>query len=201
MSLEPLQGEEWRPVVGFEGAYSVSNLGRVYSIRKHKIMSPDPTSVYPRIGMSAFGRRRRECVHVLVLEAFVGQSNGLWGLHRNDVKNDNRPDNLYWGTPQQNADDRIRLGGSCRGEKNPKSKMSDELAEWVRESEQSSKALGPILGVASSTIRAIRLGQNRNRDGRSAVQTRNYLGRLDQTYSARTRAHAVATDNFPAAWL
>ena len=30
--IELLEGEEWRPVVGYEGQYEVSNMGRVRSL-------------------------------------------------------------------------------------------------------------------------------------------------------------------------
>lgn len=50
-------------------------------------------------------------VHVLVAEAFVGpRPPGLWALHKNDLPSDNRPENLYWGTQVQNAQDALRNG-------------------------------------------------------------------------------------------
>jgi len=33
-SLKNLQGETWKDVVGYEGLYEVSNLGRVKSLKK-----------------------------------------------------------------------------------------------------------------------------------------------------------------------
>lgn len=54
------------------------------------------------------GRETRRGVHILVLEAFVGpRPEGHWGLHRNDVPDDNRVENLYWGTPGQNGADSV----------------------------------------------------------------------------------------------
>ena len=197
---ESFDGELWRPVVGMNGTFLVSDMGRVYSVGRRCVMRGDRTSPYPRVMMRAQGLYRRECVHVLVLESFVGPSNGLWGLHRNDIKSDNRPANLYWGTPKQNSDDRVRLGNSGRGDKNPRSRMSDEVAEWVRESEQSSIVVASVLDVSSSTVRAVRLGVNRNRDGRSLKQIRNYLGTREQRraletkYAEQTRKHFGRTE-------
>lgn len=168
--------EEWRPIPGFEGFFSVSNTGLVFNHRRGRLQVADLTSRYVRYAISANGKRRRENAHVLVLECFVGPSNGLWGLHRNDIKTDNRVENLYWGTPKQNSLDRIANGKSMRGESNPRSRMSDELAQWVRESLQSSLVLAPILEVSSSSIRAIRLGANRNRDRVYQPTRRNHLG-------------------------
>jgi hypothetical protein len=54
---------------------------------------------------------RRAHVHWLVLEAFVGpRPRGMLGLHKNDIKSDNDLENLYWGTPSQNMQDRTRNG-------------------------------------------------------------------------------------------
>lgn len=205
--------DEWRPVAGFEGYFSVSSEGLLFNHRRNRLQRADASGLYVRYTMAANGKRRRENAHVLVLEAFVGPSNGLWGLHRNDIKSDNRVENLYWGTPQQNSIDRIVNGKSCRGEKNPKSRMSDEVAQWVRESHQSSLVLAAVLGVASSTVRAVRLGQNRNRDGANERQRRNYLGlpvgstgtfkrehkrALEASLAARTRAKVRARGLWPA---
>ncbi len=54
-------------------------------------------------------------IHILVLEAFVGPRpmiNGrkAEGRHLNDVRTDNRLENLAWGTHQDNVDDRERKG-------------------------------------------------------------------------------------------
>jgi hypothetical protein len=58
------------------------------------------------------GRRRTTAVHHLVLEAFVGpRPPGHIGCHRNDVPDDNRPSNLYWGTVADNQRDITRNGG------------------------------------------------------------------------------------------
>lgn len=48
----------------------------------------------------------------LVCMAFHGDNlNGLSVLHLNDIKYDDRPSNLYWGTQSQNMADMYRNGG------------------------------------------------------------------------------------------
>lgn len=150
--------ERWLPVAGYEGLYEVSDHGRVRGNRVG-VLRPD-INRYADVRLSKDGKKRKKGVHVLMLEAFVGPGNGLWALHRNDKKTDNRLDNLYWGTPQQNSDDRMRNGNSRRGDHHPQRVLDSEMCRWVLESSQSSLALAPILGVASSTIRAVRNGQN-----------------------------------------
>jgi hypothetical protein len=51
-------------------------------------------------------------VHVLMLEAFVSpRPEGQVGRHLNDVPDDNRLENLAWGTHQDNSRDSVTNGG------------------------------------------------------------------------------------------
>lgn len=122
--------EEWRPVVGFEGLYEVSNLGRVRSIDRRvpqgdrtqywrgRLLKQGPApSCGPRPGrylqvhLRGGGRKRTVRVHHLVLEAFIGpRPPGLECLHANDIGTDNRAENLSWGTTSQNTLDKVKNG-------------------------------------------------------------------------------------------
>lgn len=123
--------ERWLPVVGFEGLYEVSDMGRVRSLdrvlpyervdqysgrvlqidrrRRGQLLQPGRK---PSGHVSvALGRGQSRDVHVLVLEAFVGPCpEGKEALHGNDVGNDNRLANLRWGTRSENVFDAIRNG-------------------------------------------------------------------------------------------
>lgn len=59
-----------------------------------------------------FGRKRRLLVHRVLLEAFHGyaSSNNPLACHLNDIKTDNRIENLYWGNRASNASDAVRNG-------------------------------------------------------------------------------------------
>ena len=102
--------EEWRCIPGFEGRYEVSSLGRVKSyvggptrilrqhIRRHRYLS---VRLY-----SGDGSAKRYTVHRLVLSAFHGPCPpGHEGCHRDGDMQNNRSDNLYWGTREQNMAD------------------------------------------------------------------------------------------------
>lgn len=57
------------------------------------------------------GGRHREYLHAWVMLAFVGpRPEGAWVLHENDIKNDNRLENLRYGTPSENMADQFRNG-------------------------------------------------------------------------------------------
>lgn len=113
--------EEWRDVVGWEGFYEVSSLGRVRSIRRRNcvggVLAPDGVQVkYLRVKLQANGRSRRRRVHVLVAEAFlgprpVGPTGRLLDVcHKNGDNNDNRVINLRYDTRSSNMRDTVANG-------------------------------------------------------------------------------------------
>jgi hypothetical protein len=102
-----LPGEEWRPLVGWERVYRVSNMGRVYSlIRGGRFVG----TVHDRyVGFNARdnGRNGSILVHRAVLETFVGPApEGMEACHNNGIPSDNRLSNLRWGTHTENLADR-----------------------------------------------------------------------------------------------
>ncbi|PVB19745.1 NUMOD4 motif-containing HNH endonuclease [Mycobacteroides abscessus] len=116
------QIEAWLPVVGYEGLYEVSHLGRVKSVRRKglqggfiggKILRPGPqrrgyltVHLYDKSGCGSSKR-----VHRLVAEAFYGPGpEGCEVLHLNDIPGDNRLENLRWGTRSENELDKRRNG-------------------------------------------------------------------------------------------
>lgn len=117
--------ERWRAVVGYEGAYEVSNLGRVRSVARTDARGHRQEGMllkigrhprgYEQIRLYRAGQGESKKVHHLVLEAFVGpMPNGMEGCHRNGVRHDNRIGNLRWDTVRENANDRMRHHPTCR---------------------------------------------------------------------------------------
>lgn len=111
--------EEWRPVVGWEEYYEVSNMGRVRRIAggqgvrtqgTTKKLSPDMAG-YLCTTLNRPGKQIRAHIHRLVLEAFSGPCpEGMGCRHLDGNQMNNWLSNLKWGTPQENADDRVRHG-------------------------------------------------------------------------------------------
>jgi hypothetical protein len=75
MDINVLPNEEWRDVPGYDGRYQVSNLGRMYSSLRARLMSPSAGAAgYFTIGLSHPTKgKNTHSVHVLVMLAFVGK--------------------------------------------------------------------------------------------------------------------------------
>lgn len=117
--------ETWRPVLGFEGIYEVSDRGRVRSVervavrsngRPHTVRSKMRSAKRLRKGHLAVtlvkdGQLYNRTVHRLVLESFVGlRPEGMMCRHLNGDPADNRLENLAWGTASENQQDALKHG-------------------------------------------------------------------------------------------
>ena len=101
--------EIWKPVIGYEGLYEVSNLGRVKSLNylktgKEKILKERLHLGYNRVVLYKNGVGKNYGVHRLVWSAFNGPiPKGLVINHLNEIKNDNRLCNLEICTSKENT--------------------------------------------------------------------------------------------------
>lgn len=117
--------EEWRPVVGFEGHYEVSELGNIHSVDRtvtyvdgrvrHYVgalrrtpLNPDG---YPVVVLSKQGVNVTRSVHSLVAAAFLGlRPDGSQVRHKDGNEADPRACNLQYGTKRENELDKRRHG-------------------------------------------------------------------------------------------
>lgn len=123
------QPEIWKPIPNYEGLYEVSNYGRVKSCnRENKYLNRFGTEINrpirgriltARTGSNGYlfvelwkrNKRKQRTVHSLVLEAFIGpRPEGYVCCHYDDVRTNNYVGNLRWGTPSDNAFDKIKNG-------------------------------------------------------------------------------------------
>lgn len=108
--------EIWKDVKGFEGLYQVSNMGRVRSLDrdivttcrgtvhtrhyKGRIIKPKyATAGYQGVMLANSGEYKQFQIHRLVALHFVdGYKDGLVVNHKNEIKDDNRAENLEFVT-------------------------------------------------------------------------------------------------------
>ena len=110
--------EEWRDVVGYEGKYQVSNLGRVRSLPNshHQdviIMRQSKGNAgYMRVPLANNKTHKMGLVHRLVAEAFIpNPENKPQVNHKNGRKDCNIVSNLEWVTRSENQKHAFRVLG------------------------------------------------------------------------------------------
>ena len=96
--------EEWRPVVGYEGLYEVSNLGRVRNSRTGRIRKITfDQDGYLQLSLFRKGSNVCRKVHRLVAMAFIPNPDNLPCInHKDENPANNCVDNLEWCTHQYN---------------------------------------------------------------------------------------------------
>jgi hypothetical protein len=155
-----LEGEDWRPVDGYDGLYEISNLGRIKSLRSRtpKILVQDigPRG-YLQIKIRKPGSRRgSQPVHRLVLSAFAGpRPSGMGARHINGKKVDNRIGNLCWGTPVENHSDKVKHGTAQVGDKHHSAKLTAPAVAEIRQlagAGMSQREIAKMFGVSQPAV-------------------------------------------------
>ncbi|KCY49755.1 MULTISPECIES: NUMOD4 domain-containing protein [Bacteria] len=108
--------ENWKAVLGYEGIYEVSNLGRIKSLSRPTTNKIQPfiqekilktrigKTGYEIVGLSKDGKQKTCKVHRLVASAFCDNPfNKPHVNHKNGIKLDNHFSNLEWVTASENA--------------------------------------------------------------------------------------------------
>lgn len=151
-TTKPIAIEQWKPVLGWEGIYEVSDMGRVKRVLAtmrgaagrclNPITNPDG---YFIVHLCNGPRKKTGWVHRLVLDAFVGPRE-LEVNHKNGNKKDNWLENLEWVTRSQNCWHNYNELGRERfyGEKNGRAKTTWETARTVRLRRESGATLRSI---------------------------------------------------------
>jgi len=151
------------PIPGYEGLYSVTRDGRVWSHPKPLSGALEGrgatrgkwlTLIYQRgyrvVRLANDGVHRNESVHRLVALAFIARPHGAVSVnHLNGKKSDNRPENLEWCTQADNNRHAWRTGlmRPVRGLSEMQARICRRLVGRL-----TSQELGRIFGCGSSTV-------------------------------------------------
>lgn len=172
MSPELEYAEEWRQIIGFEGCYEVSNLGRVRSIARQVVNGnrhqPVPGGLmrqrfnkdgYLVINLKREGRRKTARVHKLVCEAFLGSVPPAKGI---DHRDGDRSNNVLWNLRYMSQLENIRAAIARRGSWQRSSKLNrDEVVEIRRlyKEGMTQKQIGEQFGINQTSVSQIILNK------------------------------------------
>lgn len=173
--------EEWCPVVGYEGSYEVSNLGRVrgldrkvprltrwgtvapYTQRGCVLVPCLNAKGYYTVNLWTGGECTSRTVHSLVAEAFIGpRPEGLETAHNDGDSRNNQVENLRYTTAADNSADRIRHGTQVRGSAVGNSKLSEQSVRGILalRGKETHQKIADQFGVSRSSVSMIFSGRN-----------------------------------------
>lgn len=157
--------EYWRDVKGYEGFYQVSNVGRIRSLdrivnsnhsnkRKSKgriLKATKDRYGYLYVVFCVRNKRKTEKVHRIVANSFIqNPQNKEQVNHLNEIKTDNRVQNLEWATASENNN--YGIGQIRRVEKRNKPTIQYSLDGELLKKWRSASDAGRTLGIDISGI-------------------------------------------------
>lgn len=151
--------EVWKDIPGYEGRYQASNLGRIRSVNhevtrviKGRVLRPRIRKEgYPIVTLSGAGPKD---IHALVALAFHGpRKEGQQVRHLDGNPENNRADNLAYGTQSENERDKYRYG-----DKRNKLTVDDvrEIRKLLAQGTMTNGEIGALFGVSDATISQIK---------------------------------------------
>lgn len=168
--------EEWRPVVGFENLYEVSNHGRVrgkdrmvFTVARNGRQSQRlvkgtlrkysyDRGGYLQVSLHAEGKNCTKKVAGIVARAFIGaRPIGADVCHNDGCRTNNMSYNLRYDSRAGNMADAMHHGTIALGESRPQSKLTEKDIRKIRV-ECKSRAISDVakeLGIGRSAVSAI----------------------------------------------
>lgn len=167
--MKPHESEQWKPVVSFEGAYEVSNLGRIKSLRrlknnkgafqevKERILVIGQSN-YPSVSLWLNGTLKVKKVHRIVAEAWIKNPLNKAEVNHIDANRQNNcVENLEWVTRQENVNHAKENNLLPRGNNHVNTKVnSAEIIEFfTKHSDSTQRQIGEIFGISQARVSQI----------------------------------------------
>lgn len=154
--------QKWKGIENFT-RYEVSDDGVVKSLNFHSTgkdgyLKYDHNKGYRRVTLCVGFKTTRFQVHRLVYLTFNNMPLSSPGFvcHKNDIRDDNRLENLFYGTAQDNVTDMVSKKRHCFGARQVSAKLDADKVRSIRkifaEGKTSKAALARKFEVGQSTI-------------------------------------------------
>lgn len=144
------------PIKGYEGVYTISDTGEVFSVKNGIVLKTQPRNGYECVCLSLNGKRQYPNVHRLVAIAFIdNQDNKEQVNHIDGNKMNNNASNLEWCTHSENMKHCFRVGlQSNVGENHSRSVLNnDDIRKIIELSVKHSQSeIAKMFSVGQSCI-------------------------------------------------
>lgn len=159
--------EIWKDVVGYEGLYKASNLGRVKSLPKkilqfytkekilcNKVNRKNIKKHYYYVGLLKNGIRKNLMIHRLVAQSFIkNKFNCKTVNHKDGDKLNNNVSNLEWMSLSDNHKHAFSIGlRDNHGNNHPGRKLFEKDIKYIRGSSLSNQKLGEMFNVTRQCV-------------------------------------------------
>ena len=141
-----MKKEIWKDIEDYEGFYQVSNFaqvrgldrtrwtGQTYSKVTGRVSAQSDNNGYKQVSLWKNNKGKMYKVHRLVARAFIGVCpTGYDCCHINGIKDDNRVENLKYGTRSENEMDKVGHGKDQRGIKHWNSKLTPKHITVIKQ--------------------------------------------------------------------
>ena len=159
-----MTNEIWKEIPDYDG-YLVSNFGRVksFKFKTPRILKPAlRNDGYLQLNLFKDGKQKHFCVHRLVAEAFIPNSENKFEVnHKDEDKTNNRVENLEWVTRKENLRHAVEQGLKKSGEDHFRAALTNEQVVCIRNNpcKLTITQLAEKFQVSKSTIGEIQLGE------------------------------------------